>query len=31
MEADRRANGIQLLQPVVDDLQSLAQKFGVSL
>ena len=30
MEADRRANGIQLLKPVVDDLQSLAQKFGVS-
>ncbi|RYY68904.1 MAG: Ldh family oxidoreductase [Chitinophagaceae bacterium] len=31
MEADRRANGIRLLKPVADDLQALAQKFGVAL
>lgn len=31
MEADRRAQGIPLLGPVVDDLQTLAEKFGLSL
>jgi len=31
MEADRRENGISLLQPVVDDLQILANKFGITL
>jgi LDH2 family malate/lactate/ureidoglycolate dehydrogenase len=28
-EKERRANGISLLQPVVDDLQQLAEKFNV--
>lgn len=31
MEADRRANGIDLLEPVVNDLQLLSEKFSVSL
>lgn len=31
IEADRRANGIDLLEPVVNDLQSLAEKFGIDL
>ncbi|MBC7937295.1 MAG: Ldh family oxidoreductase [Rhizobacter sp.] len=31
MEADRRAHGINLLQPVVDDLNVLSEKFGVIL
>ncbi len=31
METERRINGIPLLGPVVDDLQFLAEKFGVEL
>ena len=31
MEADRRTNGIDLLQPVVDDLMALSDKFSVPL
>lgn len=31
MEAERRANGISLLAPVVEDLQAVADKFGLSL
>jgi LDH2 family malate/lactate/ureidoglycolate dehydrogenase len=31
MEAERLQNGIPLLQPVVDDLQELAHKFGTTL
>ena len=31
MEKERREEGIPLLQPVVDDLTALAQKFGLSL
>jgi len=31
MEAERRENGIPLLGPVVDDLNYLAEKFGLSL
>lgn len=31
METERREEGIPLLQPVVDDLTALAQKFGLSL
>lgn len=29
MEAERRANGMLLLPPVIDDLQALSQKFGL--
>ncbi|MFT3980238.1 MAG: Ldh family oxidoreductase [Ferruginibacter sp.] len=31
IEADRRANGIGLLQPVADDLEALSQKFDIPL
>ncbi len=31
METERMQHGIPLLQPVIDDLQSLADKFGVVL
>jgi L-2-hydroxycarboxylate dehydrogenase (NAD+) len=31
MEAERKKNGIPLLGPVVDDLQYLAEKFGLSM
>jgi LDH2 family malate/lactate/ureidoglycolate dehydrogenase len=31
MEAERMKNGIPLLQPVIDDLKSIGDKFGVAL
>jgi L-2-hydroxycarboxylate dehydrogenase (NAD+) len=31
MEAERMKNGIPLLQPVIDDLRSVGDKFGVTL
>ena len=31
LEAERMKNGIPLLQPVIDDLNKLGEKFGVQL